>query len=524
MDEKQKIKAEKGSLDNFFVTDQGNSLGVAFDKIFKQETIGVYNVFEMSSKRNFKNLTDSVLETFQDLFLGKDKKFKEEYAMVFFNLLNIKSKLMVNENTSYEDFLSMIDTITDSNDRLLLTILDKYVEENYGLELDAETEKAKENKKKVNEELQFSDDHGKALLKIAFLFRFMIPVISVYFTYNKDIFAKNDADLENEDYEDMKFEEINASIFLYLFEKIGGEMTEPLKNKLYKLTYSRVSTTSYSDKRFWTTAKNQGITKDTVTLDIYKKLIVNALPKLSIDANLNIVSFLASVVKNQIDFLFQNKFKYKYISLGDTSEKYTESDDDSSEYERLEIQMLRKDEGVFLIRKLSIEKVLKTIPERFEVEVTDEEVKAEVIFSNRHSVQEKIIAMLTYKYFQDKQAIKFLTFYQYTFLVIAARKYLEKHKFTLLPEILTARCEKHKERTGISGKRIRPMIQGSKKYQELFNSKYRNFAEDIERPLSSIIGTTYSSVFTNNEGEELFDASVKVGKIAEELLDLVFLI
>jgi hypothetical protein len=179
---------------------------------------------------------------------------------------------------------------------------------------------------------------------------------------------------------------------------------------------------------------------------------------------------------------------------------------------------------MYALRKLSIESVLKSIPEKFGVEVSEAEIKAEVVSANRHSIQEKIVAMMTFKYFKDKSAVKFLSFYQYTLLVLACRKYLENHKFTLLPQILTASCEKHKERTNISGKRIRPMIQDSKKYKELFASKYRNFSEDVEKPLSSIIGTTYSSVFTGKDGKELFDSTIKVGKVADELLDLAYLI
>ena len=523
----EKTKIEKGSEFTFYITDGNNNFGVAFDTIFEQELLSVYNLFEMNSKRNFKNLTPAIMSTYEDLFLDEGEKFNEEYELIFFNLLNIKSKLIVNDSTSYETFLEMVDLLVDSNDSLLIRGIDKFVEENYALELDKATAEAKSKKKKINEELQFNDAHARTLLKIAYLYRVMIPIISVYFTYNKSNFAKPtdlNIDADNDDLEELQFEEINASIFAYLFEKFADN-AEALRSKLYKLTYSRVSKTSYSDMRFWKVAKNQGITKETESLEIYKKLLTNAIPKLSIDGDKNIVSFFQSVINNQIDFLFQNKFKYKFISLGNTSEKYIDDDDDStSEFERFEIQNLRKDEGLFMIRKLSIEQVLKTLPKEFGFDITEEEVKEQVKLMNRHTVQERIISMMTHKYFNDKDAIKFLTFYQYTYLSLMCKKYLEVHKFILLPQILSARCEKHKERTNISGKRIRPLIQDSKKYKDLFEAKYRNFSEEIEKPLSAIIGTTYSSVFTDEEGEELFDSTVKVGKVADELLDLAFLI
>jgi hypothetical protein len=516
------MKVEYGNSKNFYSEDGNNAFCIAFDKLFKQPQLEEYNTFEMNSKRNFKNLTPSIVDTYAELFLKKDKSLNQDLSVILFNILGIKSKLITTE-TSFEEFLTIADKITDSNDSLLVKTIDAYVNKHYALNLDEITENTKSKKKKVNEELQFSDNHARSLLKIAYMYRVMIPIISVYFTYNKASFMKNTEEPENEDIEDMKFEEINSSIFAYLFEKFDTN-TGALKNKLYKLVYSRVSRTSYSDKRFWQAAKNQGITQDTETLEIYKKLLTNAIPKLSIDGDKNIVSFFQSVVNNQIDFLFQNKFKNKYIALGVNDEKYRDDDEQTSEFERLEIQMLRKDEGLYVIRKLNIDQTLEKIAGLMDVEVSDAEVINEIKTLSRHTVQERIVAMLTYKYFEDKQAIKFLTFYQYVYLVIVTKKYLEKHKFKILPEIIMANMKKHKERTNISGKRIRPLIQESKKYKELFTKKYINFEEEIEKPLSSIIGTVYSSVFTAFDGQELFDSTIKVGKVADELIDMISLI
>jgi len=519
-----KNQIETGSEFNFFSTDGGNNFGIAFDKIFGQDLLNIYNLFEMNSKRNFKNLVPSIIETYEELFLDEGEKFRDDLEIILFDMINVKSKLMINEMTSYDVFIGMLDNIVDSHDKLLIRTIDEYVEKNYALNLDKITQETKDKKKKINEELQFLDKHAKTLIKIAYFYRVMIPIISVYFTYNKSLFAKNAEEVESEEFEDFQFDEINSNIFSYLFEKIALN-ADAIRNKLYKLTLSRIGKTVYSDKRFWAAAKNQGITKDTEALEIYKKLLTNAIPKLVIDKEKNIVSFFQSVIINQIDFLFQNKFKHKFTILGGSdTEKYSDDDDETSEYERLEVQMLRKDEGLFMVRKLSIKQTLKSIPEYFEVSVLDTEIKSAVKYISRHGVQEKIVSMLTFKYFQDKMAIKFLTFYEYVFLVIATKKYLEKHKFILLPQILTAHCEKHKERTNISGKRIRPLIQDSKKYKDLFLTKYNNFAEEVEKPLSAMIATTYSSIFTNNDGDELFDSTVKVGKVADELIDLVFLI
>ena len=520
------IIIEKGNEDSFFITDSGNIFGIAFDKIFEKPELKPYNLFNMSSKRNFKNLSETILETYEEIFFVDGGRFNSELELVFFNILNTKAIIAGNEETSYEEFIKLIDKITDDGDNLLIRTIDNFVKENYALNLDKITEDRKEKKKKINEELQFNDKHARTLLKISYLYRIMIPTISNYFSYNKFLFKiPSDVVLRNQNKEDFEFEEINSKIFAYLFEKFA-ENPEALRNKLYKLTYSRVSKTSYSDHRFWAKAKNLAITQETETLEIYKKLLTNAIPKLSIDEDKNIISFFQSVINNQIDFLFQNKFKYTVTSLGNNFIKYANEEDDDivTDFERIEIQTTRKDEGSYLIRKLNIQEIIKKIPEYFDVTVEDAEVKAILPKLNRNLIQEEIIAMITFKYFKDKQALKFIDFYQYCFLLLACKKYLEKNKFVYLPQMLTAICEKHKERANICGKKVRPEILMSKKYRELFESKYKNFEDEIEKPFLAFIGTTYSSIFKNEEGEEIFDSSVKVGKIAEEIVDLAYLV
>ena len=423
--------------------------------------------------------------------------------------------------------------IIENGNRTLYNMIDTFIDSNYALNLDKITQETKDKKRKVNTELQFSDAHAKDLLKIAYLYRIMIPIISVYFFYNKGLFTGKPLEITDgaeliteEDLEELQFDDINSSIFAYLFDKFATK-PEALRNKLYRLTYSGVSKTAYSDKRFWLAAKNVAITEKTEALEIYKKLLTNAIPKLSIDADKNVISFLQSVINNQVDFLFQNKFKYHFTPLSTSETNYsTEDNDDSNvtEFERVEIQQARKNEGSFIIRKLNIDDVITSIPDRMNVGVSDAEVKDTMQKIKRNFIQEQIIAMLTFKYFDDKDALKFVDFYQYCYLLIACKKYLLQQKYKYLPLILTANCEKHRERVNISGKKVRPEILSSKKYTDLIAEKYPNFSAEIEKPFLAFIGTVYSSVFKDDEGNEIFDSTVKVGKIAEEIVNLAKLV
>lgn len=489
----------------------------------------------MSSKRNFKNLSPLILSTYEELFLDNEGTIKDDVELIFFNILKSKSDIMVAENLTYDKFIECLDVIMHSGDNLLINIVDKFVEDNYALTLDKITQETKDKKKKVNTELQFSDNHAKDLLKISYLYRVMIPIISVYFYYNKSMFnnvkpqvIENDIteQINEVELEELRFDEVNTNIFAYLFDKFATN-PEALRNKLYRLTYSGVSKTTYSDKRFWLAAKNVAITERSEALEIYKKILTNAIPKLSIDGDKNVISFLQSVINNQVDFLFQNKFKYHFSTLGGTDTHYSTDDDEDStmsESERLEILSTRKNEGSYIIRKMNIKDVLDRLPERFNVGVSDAEVKDMMGKITRNQIQEQIISLITFKYFQDKDALKFISFYEYCYLVIICSKYLQQYKFIYLPQILTAKCEKHRERVNISGKKVRPEILNSKKYTDMIDAKYANFAEEIKGPFLAFIGTVYSSIFKDENGEEIFDSTVKVGKIAEEIVDLARLV
>ena len=126
----EKFDIDLGDENSVFVADNGNVFGIAFDKLFDQSQLNVYNAFEMSSKRNFKNLTPTILETYEELFFDKTGCMNFEAELVFFNLLSTKSNIMVaaaNEQlTSYETFTEYMENIIEGGERTLYNIIDKF--------------------------------------------------------------------------------------------------------------------------------------------------------------------------------------------------------------------------------------------------------------------------------------------------------------------------------------------------------------------------------------------------------------
>ena len=498
---------------------------IAFDQLFENEKLSVYNEFDITSKRHFKNLSSDIVETYNEIF-APDGKLTDEAALTILKLLSSQTKIMT-KSISLNDFFEIIDDIADSGDGLLLKTIHEYIEANYSLKLDKITEQMKANKKSVNDELFISDNAAKIYLEISYLSRLLIPVISQYLLYNKASFPSKSQRfeiMEDEGEEELIFDEVTFSIFKYIFDKIAKDDAERLRNKLYKMTYARVVRTAFSAQRYWKIASNLGITVETETLEIYKKLLTNSMTKLKCSEDLNIVSFFTVVINKQTEFLFQNKFKYHYQAIDySAGEKSSNNDDEElSEFEKIEIKYARKDEGSLVLQNLVIEDICNRLPELLDVSVTEEEIRENLAVISKNSIQERLVSLIVTKYFEDTSAIKRLSAAQYSKVLLCCKKFLEKHKFVLLTQILTSKCEKHRERVAITGTKIKQKIEESNRYKVLFDKKYVYFKDAIDKQLSAMIATIYCSIFKDKNNNELFDSSIKLGNIAEELVELIY--
>ena len=145
---------------------------IAFDELFENEKLSVYNEFDITSKRHFKNLSPDIVETYNEIF-APDGKLTEEAALTVLKLLSSQTKIMTKQIT-LQEFLAIVDDITDAGDGLLLQTIHNFIENNYSLELDKITEQMKSNKKTVNDELFISDTAAKIYLEISYLSRKLI--------------------------------------------------------------------------------------------------------------------------------------------------------------------------------------------------------------------------------------------------------------------------------------------------------------------------------------------------------------
>lgn len=514
----------------FTTENDGSNFSIAFDKYFGKEKLSVFNSFDLTSKRNFKMIANDIKETYETIFFGDEEDVKEDLQVTLLQILNLQSQIMKDQSMTTDEFIAKLKSVAECANNALLNEIDDYVETNYKLTLDADTAKMKaKNKSAVNEQLIISDEYGKCLIKIAYLDRIFIPLLSQFYIYNKGDFSTKMSVIQDEDddSEDLMFSEVNQKIFNEIFKIVAKENTTNIQNKIHKMVYARLILTAAPSARYWNSAKNSGISIDSSALEIYSKLLSNSIPKIILSKDLNVVNFIAVIINNQITFLFSNKFKehYQTINPGEVVSGVFESNDDTmTELERMEIQLGHKNEGSLIINNTIATTVINTIESSMEVYVSRNEIANMLQYVHMNPIQERIVAMMTFKYFKDTTTIKHLSAFDYAKLLLCCVKYLEKNKFVLLPKILMSNCTKQRDRTAITGVKVKAKIEEAKRYKELLDVKYADFKADVEKNIQSMIQTIYSSSFTDISGEDVFESSSKIGNIAEEIVDLCFLI
>jgi hypothetical protein len=383
-----------------------------------------------------------------------------------------------------EDFYKTIQDIIDYSPFRIG--LQSFIDENYLLDPPAT------DSKKSNEQLLLNRDHCIDLQKISFCMKFFIPLISDYFSYRN---------LNDNDYFD---------IFYLIIKKFNSHR---IANKLYKFVSSRVENTSYSDAVIWaylsSTAKD---TKNT-TLDIFNKIVILLLYKLSVDKYP--VSFIHAGIKNQLQFKFRENIAIKYSPI-----LIHEKDEDGiTSYDKFEIELLRIDEGKNILNEVNKVFMMDKLQKHYNVSVTTEEVQA-----LQHLKLDKLKINLTFIFFTQYLGSFdnfHLTKLQFLELLITFKKILETKHCYLLAESLTCEVINEKRKVSISNKDLLEKLRDTQRY----NLLYRNYSTILSKlvskkndvdPIMKLISIIY---FNRWEGMENTEQTKK--KMIVELLKVL---
>lgn len=427
--------------------DGGKTILIPFDKIFGNKDLEPISLFPINKKRNFIPITSEICIIINYVFKNKDEEIILDY-------MKLKTKIMVKKQKEKEyleeNFINDITVLLIKE--AVIKYIDKYIEDSYTIELDKITSN---NRTTINKELQFTDDHAKVTLKASMLMKYVIPIITTYISFHP---VKSVDDL---------LYNIFSSFFKYFK---SGEIN--ILNKIFKLIESRITATRYSDQVIWSYLKNVSITNDNLTRIFNKKIISNVIPK--IQNNKNVISFLHVVIKNLIMYQFTYNFaiSYKPLNLNKTDSEGL------SDFDKLEINMVRADESYDIINSLTIEKEIKFLLKKYDLKIGKSELEyyKSTIYVNK--VQTNFLFLFFSKYTRNYRLLYNCNYTIYVKLLILFKKWLEKYGFVTLAKYITAVPEKITEKKTFNKRQILAKVLDFNKYEHLLKKKYP-YIQDI---------------------------------------------
>lgn len=376
----------------------------------------------------------------------------------------------------------------------------KMVDYNYGLELSY--------KSANNPQLQYTDDHAKALLKASILMNLCIPIIT-HFAYARKIQDIDEYLLDIYDYI------LYAPQFSYV----------DIPSKLYETSISNVNRNAKNNAVIWQKQDIRG--KDTIThsMGAVRNIILNIMPKYTFSQNMVSLNY-TSIQKSNKYQVTDIQYEFSYVPL---SSSKREGEDNTSDFDRFEATTTKADESAFLQVKYNYEFVMKKIEEQWgpfnpdEINFYKKEMKntnGEII----NMFQRQLVFNMFYKYFGDTISINAINVDDYIKLVIAARKMLKGNAMGFLPYIISGKVNKVVSRKSLNKKEITEME--SSQYYNLVEEKFKNpkILQQVLGTIATIITSNFSVIDFDDREFNGTPIIVETKIIIEEFLMYILLI
>lgn len=427
-----------------------------FDEKESHEGFGEYQLV----KRNYINMSEKILNVLRTVFdfdynEKNDNRIIDKYFWMTYKILD-------NHKYSYDKF---IDDILKNfiYDMKFTNNLNQFVAKNHQIRLEDKLEyieKANETKRKkvkINHELQFNDDHALSLVTVSILIKFFLPIISLYLIkfYEKKNFNKTLY--------------ITFIKLLNIFQKNNVQIF----NKIYKFIHARVLQTQYSDKMMWNYLKNLSKNQYILTNDLFKKIVIDVIPKL--DINKDVTSFLHVIIKNQINYAFEYSYPIKYNPIN----MVKENRNGLINYNKLEINILRKDEGINIINKISFKELVRQFA-KDGICITEKELQYYENNIDINKIQNILLGLFYSKYFLSFNILYILNYKEYVYILIIFKKWLIKNNFHSLSDIIDSKVKEDNIQIDklLNRKKFMEQLNDSKMYNTLLNN-YKYFQYNL---------------------------------------------
>ena len=343
------------------------------------------------------------------------------------------------------------------------------VEYNYSLTL---------NYKNVNTpQLQYTDDHAKALMQISIMMNMCIPLIT-HFAYTRSV----------SDIDEFLLDVYDNIIYAPQFNGIVDIIA-----KLFETTISNVSKNARNNATIWAPNKQdiRGKSIATHSKGAERNIILNIIPKYAFNQNMVSLNY-TSIQKSNKYQITDIQYEYSYVVL---SSSKRDGEDNTSDFDKFESNLTKSDESKYLANQYNYKYTIQQIENKWgpfdpkELKFVKNELRNETgnVINN---FQKQLVFNLFYKYFGDTTSINAINEDDYIKLVLAAKKMLQDNMMGFLPYILSGKVQKIVSRKVLNKKELIEM-QASQ-YYPLVVDKYKN-----EKILQQILGTI-ATIITSN--------------------------
>lgn len=464
---------------------------IPFDKIFDQK-FGNDNTFcsFVINRTIYSNNIEKVCKYINYFchFYDEEKELVMNYVKLKFIIDDKKRKVKKNAfiKAIYDLFF------TDS----IIEKIDKMVEDNFRVNL------KKEDVKKYDEAMEFTNEHGKILFKISVATNLLIPVLNHY------LYSRNSD------------EKILYDYYVHLFDIFDPEGVDMI-NKLSNYTLYRVTKNYEGNKRSWEQRDMLGDKSYLAYADIVlqKIVVTDVIPKFTF--NLNIVSLLTVVLENNLNFYNRGEYKYLPVVLNDKKDV-----EGLSDLDKFEMSFNKIDESISILSDCNIERVIKKIEIKNRIEISEEELK---FYEKHHVIGKFQVTLVKYyyaKYFNGYRDLNMLKVDQYMKLLIILKRRLQAQGYIYLPQILTGNIEGKLNTRTIQNRKFIDKIQTSVLYNQLIDTKF-SYLIDLKNnniilnTLSTILNTSFSIVEYNNQEKLGERIDVIADIVSEEVLEFL---
>lgn len=328
---------------------------------------------------------------------------------------------------------------------------------------------------------KISNDHARMIVAVSFCIRLLLP-ICIHFSNTNATF-------------------INKRDYIDCFDRIFMQVVDKFEkndirfwNPMCRFVTYRIKRSHTTDAVIWEKKKQlYGTTMDLYLESIiHEVILVKSLHKLTY--NRSIVSFIDGIITHSYTHYRYENFKYKPVEI-ETEDN--DSDDYLSHQETLEMQISRIDESNQLINEVNTARVMDDIRQRFNIEVSQEEIDFYFEHMKFNSLTQMLLHAFFSKYFNDTNAIRLLEARYAVELAIYMKKYFQLRGMIIFPQICTAQVRGKFKDACIKNVKFLEKFTTSSVYQNILSQKYRYIAELglKEDPIIKAISTMLNSTF-----------------------------